>query len=90
MAGHTQLKVPTECYLTGLCDFTGELVRKAVFLAGKNKKKEVIEIKNIIDSIYGELLNFDFRNGELRKKFDSVKYNLKKLEDLALQFKLKR
>lgn len=86
---HKQLKVSTGNYLFGLCDLTGELVRKAVFLAGKGKNKEVTGIKNLVDEIYGEVLKFDVRENELRKKIDSIKYDLKKLEDLVLDLKLK-
>jgi len=84
-----ELKVDTIHYLLGLCDLTGELVRKAVFLAGKDKSKDVLVIKDLIDDIYGELLKFNIRDNELRRKFDSVKYDLKKLEDLVLDLKLK-
>lgn len=84
-----QLKVTPEHYLFGLCDLTGELVRKAVFLAGKGKNKEVTKIKDLVDEIYGEVLKFDVRDNELRRKIDSVKYDLKKLEDLVLDLKLK-
>ena len=34
-----------------------------------------------IDAIHGQLLQFDLRNGELRKKYDSIKYNLQKAEN---------
>lgn len=86
---HKQLKINTGHYLLGLCDLTGELVRKAVFLAGKGKHADVIKIKKCVDEIYGELIKFNIRNGDLRRKFDSIKYDLKKLEDLVLQLKLK-
>jgi translin len=85
-----QLKVSPENYLFGLCDLTGELVRKAVFLAGKGKDKEVIKIKDLVDEIYGEALKFEVRENELRKKIDSIKYDLKKLEDLVLDLKLRK
>ena len=84
------LGVDSESYLMGLSDLTGELVRKAVFLAGKGKVNEVLQIRDLIDDIYGEMLGFDLRNSELRKKFDSIKYNLRKLEDLVLDLKLKK
>ena len=42
-----------------------------------------------LEELYGELLKFDFRDGELRKKFDGIKYDLKRLEDVALSIKLK-
>ena len=84
-----ELKIRVEHYLAGLCDLTGELVRKAVFLAGKGIVDEVVKIKELVDGIYGELLKFDFRESEMRRKFDSVKYDLRKLEDLVLDLRLK-
>ncbi len=84
-----ELKVSANHYLLGLADLPGELVRKAVYLAGKGKHSEVEKIKDLVDNIYGELLKFDIRNGEIRKKVDGIKYDLRKLEDLVLDLKLK-
>ncbi|MBW2992775.1 hypothetical protein KY345_06170 [Candidatus Woesearchaeota archaeon] len=84
-----ELDVSTEGYLLGLCDLTGELVRNAIISATKEKHEEVKSIHELVEEIFNNLLQFDFRSGELRKKFDSVKYDLKKLEDLVLQLKLK-
>jgi predicted translin family RNA/ssDNA-binding protein len=84
------LGVDAENYLLGVCDLTGELVRKAINAAIKGNYYESINIKNFVSELYGELMQFDFRNSELRKKFDGIKYDLKKLEDLALQLKLKK
>jgi len=84
---HTFLRVTTGHYLLGLIDLTGELGRKAVHLAGKGEFKKVVVIKEAV--IYGVLLKFDFRDSDMRRKFDSVKYDLKKLEDLVLDLKLK-
>jgi len=89
LAARKELDIPTFHYILGLCDLTGELVRKAVYLAGKGKNESVEKIKELVDAIYGELLAFDFRDNETRRKFDAVKYDLKKLEDLVLQLKLK-
>ncbi|MBD3249874.1 hypothetical protein GF336_07545 [Candidatus Woesearchaeota archaeon] len=86
---HDDLDVNTEHYLFGLIDLTGELGRKAVQLAGKDSFDEVVKIKESVSEIYGELLKFDFRDSDMRRKFDSVKYDLKKLEDLVLDLKLK-
>lgn len=84
-----ELSVDTEHFILGLTDLPGELVRKAVFLAGKGEVEKVIKIKDEVDNIYGELLKFDFRDNEVRRKFDSIKYDLRKLEDLVLDLKLK-
>jgi len=89
LPNHKQLKVCTDHYLFGLIDLTGELGRKAVQLAGKGIFDVVVEIRDIVSEIYGELLKFDFRDSDMRRKFDSVKYDLKKLEDLVLDLKLK-
>lgn len=84
------LAVDTEHFILGLADLPGELVRKAVFLAGKGEVEKVIKIRDEVDMMYGELLKFDFRDNEVRRKFDAVKYDLRKLEDLVLDLKLKR
>ena len=84
-----ELEVTAEHYVLGLADLPGELVRRAVFLAGKGKVEEVERIRNAVDTVYGELLKFDFRDNEIRRKVDAVKYDLRKLEDLMLDLKLK-
>ena len=85
----TRKQLKSTQYDTERALLTGELVRKAVFLAGKGKDKEVTTIKNLVDEVYGEVLKFDVRDNDLRRKIDSIKYDLKKLEDLVLDLKLK-
>ena len=78
-----ELGVETESYLIGLCDLTGELMRMAVNKAIMKKYDDVLEIKELVDTIYGEFLQFDLRNSELRKKSDQIKWNLQKLGDMV-------
>jgi len=85
----SELGVDTEYYLLGLCDLTGELVRKAINSAINSKYDEALLIKKFVNDLYNELMLFEFKN-ELRKKFDSIKYDLKKLDELALGIKLKK
>ena len=84
------LNIDYEDYLMGICDLTGELVRRAVSLTTTKKFKEVEEIKDFVEEIYGEFLKFDLRNGNLRKKYDSIKWNLKKLEEVMYDIKTKK
>lgn len=77
-----ELGIETDDYLMGLCDLTGELVRKAVKDVINKRYDEANKIKNLVDEIYGEFLKFDLRNGNLRKKADQIKWNLKKLEEM--------
>ena len=85
-----ELKIDAESYLRGLCDLTGELVRKAINSSIKGDYKEAGNIREFVSELYGELIKFNFRNGELRRKFDRVKYDLNKLENLELDIKLRQ
>ena len=83
------LGVSAEDYLSGLCDLTGELVRKAIFDVIHKKFDEAEKIKELVHDIYGEFLKLHLRNGELRKKSDSIKWNLKKLEEVMYDISMK-
>jgi len=85
-----ELGIDAEYYLLGICDFTGELVRNAVNAGIKGDTKKVIEIKELVEELYDELMQFDFRNSELRKKVDQVKWDLKKMDDLVFSLKMKK
>ncbi|MAF50464.1 MAG: hypothetical protein CMH64_00060 [Nanoarchaeota archaeon] len=83
------LYVSAPDYLAGLCDLTGEVMRKANYFAINKKPKEAIRMKEIVDKIYEQFLLLDIRDNDLRKKFDQVKYNLQKLEDLTLRIQFR-
>jgi len=90
LVGKNELNVSDENYLAGLCDLTGELVRYAINSAIKEKYEVAVKVKDFVTELYFDLSKFDFRNGELRRKYDSIKYDLKKLEDLVFQLKVKK
>ena len=83
------LGVTAEDYLSGLCDLTGELVRKAIYDVIHKKFDEAEKIKELVHDIYGEFLKLHLRNGDLRKKSDSIKWNLKKLEEVMYDISMK-
>jgi translin len=74
-------------YLLGLCDLSGELTRLAINAAIDGDAKTALNVRQFVEGLYDELMQFDFANGELRKKFDGIKYDLKRLEEVALQLK---
>lgn len=84
------LGVSAEDYLSGICDLTGELVRKAIYNVIHKKFDEAERIKELVHDIYGEFLKLHLRNGELRKKSDSIKWNLKKLEEVMYDISMKK
>ncbi|MBW2987522.1 hypothetical protein KY336_03130 [Candidatus Woesearchaeota archaeon] len=85
-----ELDVDGELYLLGICDLTGELARNAYNSAIKGETEKVEEIKKFTEELYNELMLFSFRSGELRKKFDQIKYDLKRMEQLVFDLKLKK
>ena len=78
-----------EGYLCAICDLTGELVRKAVNMATKRKFKEVEKYRDIVEEIIGELIKLNMNNGHLRSKFDDAKRNLRRLEEMLYDIKIK-
>jgi translin len=85
-----ELGVDTVVYIQGVCDLVGELVRKAINSSIKGDFKTALKIRDFVEEIYEELMMFDFRNSPVRRKFDSIKYGLDKLENLILELKLKK
>jgi len=85
-----ELNVKNENYVTGLADLSGELVRIAVISATEQNYDLVHHIKDFIDEIYYLLLNLNLRSSEFRRKFDSVKYALKKLDEICYDISRQR
>lgn len=86
----SELNVSDIAYLGGLADLTGELGRKSVQLAIKGEYKAIEEIRDFVSNLFKELMKFSFRNSSLRKKFDAVKWNLSKIEDILYDIEIKK
>jgi predicted translin family RNA/ssDNA-binding protein len=70
---------------------SGELGRYAVHRSIAREFDDVSHAHRLLDQTYGQLINFNFRNrsgggGDLRQKFDQVKWTLKKVEQLVYDF----
>ena len=77
-----------DSYLGGISDLTGELARRAVNTAAAGKTKEVEKINKAIGDIMAELVEFDM-TGYLRTKYDQAKNNLRKMEQIMYEVKLR-
>ena len=82
------LKADVDSYLGGLCDFTGELVRRAVFLATRRRFKEVADCEKAIEEVVGQLIQFNLM-GSLRPKYDQSKNNLRKIEEIMYDLEIR-
>lgn len=83
-------EITHETYLSAICDVTGELVRKAVTQATKHEFDNVEKYRKATKEIIAELLNFNLSGGQLRSKYDDAKRNLRRLEDIMYDVKVKR
>lgn len=83
----SELGVKAEEYLSGLSDLSGELVRKSVNSAIHKKTEMAEKLKTFINNLYGEFIKLDIRSGDLRKKTDALRWNLKKLEEILFDTK---
>lgn len=83
-----KIKLSTQNYLGGICDLTGEIVRKSVQLATVGKFKKISLYKEACENILGELIKFDLV-GKLRFKFDEAKRNIKKMEEIMYEIKIR-
>ena len=67
-------------FLAGVLGFTEELSRYSTQSATIRDVAAVIRCRDVVDAILGQFLQFDLRNSALRRKYDGLKYTLKKLE----------
>jgi predicted translin family RNA/ssDNA-binding protein len=83
------LIIDAEVYLGGLSDLTGELVRRAINLASEGKFEETEKMKKIINEVMAEMVEFDM-TGYLRTKYDQAKGNLRKIEQVCYEIKIRK
>jgi predicted translin family RNA/ssDNA-binding protein len=85
-----ELGVDAETYLLGLCDLTGEMERRAVHSVIQGKPEEVKKIWIVVNEVYEKFLSLTLKNGELRKKSDSIKWNLKRIEEILYDLNIRK
>ena len=72
-------------YVGGLLGAAQELVRYATRRATSGDAASVAVCRDGVLKLHEALLEFDFRNGPLRRKFDGLKYALRRLEDVLYE-----
>ncbi len=83
-----EVKLDYDSYIGGISDYTGELVRYATNQAAAGNFEKVKEVKQEINDVISELLNFDLTS-YLRTKYDQARHNLRKIEEMAYEVKIK-
>ncbi len=85
LATQEELGLEAEDYLLALADLSGELLRRAVLASIAKDHEKAKAIRDSVDELHGVFVQFDFRNGELRKKADRLRWNLQKIEELLVK-----
>lgn len=83
------IEVVPEEIISGVCDFTGELVRRAITTASAENLAGLFQYKKAIENVAEELTKIGFK-GKLRQKYDEVERNLGRMENILYDIKLKK
>ena len=75
-------------YLSASLNLPRELTRFAVNQAADGNTSELFRSKKLADALNDEFIQFKWPNGNLRKKFDAIKYDIKNLEEYVYQLSL--
>lgn len=86
--GLASVRIDADTYLAGLSDLTGEIARKCVQRATQGRVKEVEQLAEAVRAIVGELIKFDL-TGYLRTKYDQAKQNLRRVEEVLYDIKMR-
>lgn len=82
------ISVLAEDIISAMCDVTGELVRRAVTLADKTQLKEIERYHTMTEDVINELTAVGL-SGKLRSKYDDVERNVRRIEGILYDIRLK-
>lgn len=77
-----------EEYVGAALGFAQELSRYVVGRASDGDEHSIRICQSLIVQLNAKMLEFDFRNGPLRRKYDGLKYALKTVEDILYELSL--
>jgi len=84
------LRLDIEEYLLGLCQLCNELSRLAVNSVTSEDYQRPVRIKNFMNALYTGFRMLNLKNDNLRKRFDSIKYDLKKVEEVVYDLSIRK
>ena len=82
------LPVTSTEYLSGVCGFVQELQRYAAARAIQRDVRSVLLCRDVVEAVNARMMQFDFRNSPLRRKYDGIKYTVKRLQDILYELSL--
>ncbi|KAJ7212118.1 Translin [Mycena pura] len=82
--------LPVEDYLHGLIAMVNELSRYAVNAVTLGNFEEPMRISTFVKDIFSGFTMLNLKNDLLRRRFDSLKYDLKKIEEVVYDVSLRK
>ncbi|EPQ54488.1 Translin [Gloeophyllum trabeum ATCC 11539] len=82
--------LPAEDYLHGLITLVNELSRLAVNAVTLGNYEEPIRISKFVKDLFAGFSMLNLKNDTLRRRFDSLKYDIKKIEEVVYDVSLRK
>ncbi len=81
--------IPLEDYLMGVCNFCTEVSRFAVNAVTKQDYEAPQRIGKFLNELYSGFRMLNLKNDNLRKRFDGIKYDIKRVEDILYDLSIR-
>eukprot|EP01034_Spumella_vulgaris_P025994 gene25994-32511_t len=75
-------------YIGAVLSLAQEISRYVIGRACENDIGSIDLCRALVTQLQGKMLEFDFRNGPLRRKYDGLKYAVKNIEDISFELSL--
>ncbi|KIP05378.1 hypothetical protein PHLGIDRAFT_128937 [Phlebiopsis gigantea 11061_1 CR5-6] len=82
--------LPAEDYLHGVISLVNELSRLAVNAVTMGNFEEPIKISSFVKDIFAGFSMLNLKNDTLRRRYDSLKYDIKKIEEVVYDVSLRK
>jgi hypothetical protein len=81
--------LPLDDYLFSVMQIVNDLPRLSMASVTQNHFSFSIEIANFLSQLHSSFQLLNFKNDRLRKRFDSIKYDLKRCEEIAYDLRVR-
>ncbi|GAB5370343.1 hypothetical protein AAMO2058_001484400 [Amorphochlora amoebiformis] len=85
-----RINLDFQVYLTGLCGAPRELARLCVNLTSHGRYSLLKDISKFVTDLYAGFRLLNLKNDSLRRKFDSIKYSVQKIEEVIYDVKVRK
>ena len=83
------IHIDLEDYLLGLTSISSELSRFCVNAVTRGDFKKPLLISDFVAELYGGMSLLNLKNDDLRRRFDSIKSDIKKIEEVKYDISIR-